>query len=222
MPRPFPDTEDPEDLGDLAAALAAGDGTTARRLAGEAGTPSRDEVLQHLATQAAGGSALAVELLVEQLDESGVVRRFVRRGLLDESAVDDVTQDCLISIAGSIGSFRGDAKVTTWVHGIVRRRVVDHLRRQRATAPLPDDESAAGSLAHRMSSMIATRATVQDALAALPDLYREPVTLRDLEGLTYAQVAERLDRNVGTVKAQVSRGRALVAAALGGDEWVGS
>lgn len=62
--------------------------------------------------------------------------------------------------------------------------------------------------------MIASRTTVRAALATLPDLYREPVTLRDMEGLAYAEVAERLDRNVGTVKSQVARGRALVAAAL--------
>lgn len=118
----------------------------------------------------------------------------------------------LVSVATSVRSFTGRSRVTTWVHGIVRHRVVDHLRRQRATAPLPDDDLGP---AERMSSLIATRTTVRDALAALPDLYREPVTLRDIEGLPYAEVADRLGRSVGTVKSQVSRGRALVASQLG-------
>lgn len=152
--------------------------------------------------------------MVERLDESGMVRRMVGAALLDRSAVDDVSQDCLISVAGSLASFRGGSKVSTWVHSIVRRRVVDHLRRQRATAPLPEDDL---SPTQRMSSMIATRATVQEALASLPDRYREPVVLRDMEGLSYAEVADRLDRNLGTVKAQISRGRALVASALRSD-----
>ncbi len=65
-----------------------------------------------------------------------------------------------------------------------------------------------------MSSLLATRATVRDALAALPEPYRSPVTLRDLEGLSYADVAERLDLPLGTVKGQISRGRALLAATL--------
>src|SRR5699024_12720403 len=59
---------------------------------------------------------------------------------------------------------------TTLFRSIVRNRVVDHLRRQRATDPLPADDVGPG---HRMSSMLATRATVREALAALPELYRE-------------------------------------------------
>lgn len=201
-----------EVLEDLAAALERGDHITAAQLVRTADPALGDEVLALLAHRAADGSPPATELLVEQLDESGVIRRFVRSSLLDETAVDDVSQDVLISVASSVASFRGGSKVTTWVHSIVRNRVVDHLRRQRATAPLPEDDA---SPAQRMSSMIATRATVRAALAELPELYRDPVTLRDLDGLSYAEVAERLDRNVGTVKAQISRGRALLAGQLG-------
>ncbi|SEE73617.1 RNA polymerase sigma-70 factor, ECF subfamily [Ruania alba] len=203
----------PDAIGDLTRALDAEDPAAARQ--GLRDLPPEvagAEGLDVLAAAASGGSALAVELFVEQLDATGVVHRFVRGALLDESAIDDVAQDSLISVASSIGSFTGASKATTWVHSIVRRRVTDHLRRQRATTPLPQDDLGPGE---RMSSMIATRATVREALAGLPDLYREPVTLRDIEGLPYAEVSERLDRSIGTVKSQVARGRALVAAALG-------
>ncbi|WP_152187822.1 RNA polymerase sigma factor [Georgenia satyanarayanai] len=192
----------------LRTAVVAGDAIEARRLLARFGV---EPPLDALAHAAAAGSSLAVELLVEALDGSGVVHRFVRASLLDESAVDDVAQDVLVSVAGSVHSFTGAARVTTWVHRIVRNRVVDHLRRQRATVPLPPEDLGP---AERMSSIIATRATVRDVLASLPDPYREPVTLRDVEGLTYAELAQRLERSVGTVKSQVSRGRALVAAAL--------
>lgn len=205
----------PDALRELASALGAGDPVQSRSVLRAVPPEHSDDALSVLAARAADGDALATELLVEELDGSGVIRRFVRSALLDESAVDDVCQDVLISVAGSIRSFRGGSKVTTWVHSIVRRRVVDHLRRQRASAPLPEDDVGP---AQRMSSMLATRATVRDALARLPELYRAPVTLRDLEGLSYAEVAQRLDRNVGTVKAQISRGRALVASTLRGDE----
>lgn len=200
----------PEQLSDLARAVADCDGTAAR--AALRGQPATDEdVLQQLALLASDGSGLATELLLERLDESGLVRRFARGALFDDGAIDDVCQDTLISVAGGITGFRGESKISTWVHRIVRHRVVDHLRRQRATSPLPPDDLAPSA---RISSMIATRATVQDALAALPDLYRAPVTLRDLEGLPYADIAARLDRSLGTVKSQVARGRALVASGL--------
>lgn len=205
-----------EDLGELERALAGGAGDVARRLLRDLPAERADEALRVLAEHASAGSARATELLVEHLDSSGVIRKYVRSLLLDEAAVDDVAQDALISVAGSIGSFRGGSAVTTWVHAIVRRRVVDHLRRQRATVPLPEDEE---SPTQRMSSMLATRATVQAVLDALPDPYREPVRLRDVEGLSYAEVAERLGRGAGTVKAQISRGRALVAAGLREGGW---
>ncbi|HLS62272.1 MAG TPA: RNA polymerase sigma factor [Ruania sp.] len=170
-----------------------------------------EDALDELAARARDGSQAAVELLIETLDETGVVRAFAGAALLDAAAVDDVSQDALISVAESIHRFSGQAKVTTWVHRIVRNRVVDHLRRQRATDPLPPDDLGP---AHRMSSMLATRATVREALDALPGLYREPVVLRDLESLPYQDIADRLGRPLGTVKAQIARGRALVAAAL--------
>lgn len=203
---------------ELDRALRAGDAAAVRRLSREAlesGEPTvLDEALAVLATHASThpDDPVATEVLVETLDASGVIRRFAGAALLDRSAVDDVAQDALISVAASIGGYSGRGKVTTWVHSIVRRRVVDHLRRQRATVPLEEDAGPA----ERMSSVIATRATVQQAVAALPVLYREPVVLRDMEGHPYAEVATRLGRPLGTVKAQVSRGRALVAAALRG------
>ncbi|WP_256842768.1 RNA polymerase sigma factor [Ornithinimicrobium cryptoxanthini] len=199
-----------EHLKELVRALHASDGTAARSLLREI-PATDDDSLQELAVAAANGSELGTTLLVERLDESGILHRFARGALFDEGAIDDVVQDSLISVATGISSFRGTAKVTSWVHRIVRNRVVDHLRRQRATAPLPEEDLGPGQ---RISSLIATRATVQDALAALPDLYRESVTMRDLEGRPYAEIAERLDRSLGTVKSQVSRGRALVAVSL--------
>lgn len=199
-----------EALEDLAAALAAGDPAGVRSAATVA---DLEGALQLLAAAAAGGSSIAVEVLLERLDEAGVARRMVRAALLEESAVDDVTQDVLISAAAGISRFRGEAKVTTWLHTIVRHRVVDHLRRQRATLPLPADDLGPGA---RMSSLLATRATVQAVLAGLPELYRAPVTLRDVDGLPYQEIAHVLGRSEGTVKAQISRGRALVAAALRG------
>lgn len=149
----------------------------------------------------------AMNVLVETLDAAGTVHRFAGAMLLDRAAVDDVVQDSLISIVESINSYGGGGKFTSWAHTIVQRRVVDYLRRQRESVPLNEEESPST----RMSSMIAVRTTVRDALAKLPEIYRVPVVLRDIEGLPYDDIARRLERSQGTVKSQISRGRAMIA-----------
>src|SRR5699024_10909480 len=98
----------------LREALRAGDDTSARVALAEV-SPAED-ALDVLAEVARAGSPLAVELLIETLDETGVVRAFAGAALLDAAAVEDVSQDALISVAESIHTFSGTAKVTTWVH----------------------------------------------------------------------------------------------------------
>ncbi|MTV24491.1 RNA polymerase sigma factor [Nitriliruptoraceae bacterium ZYF776] len=197
----------------LAAALDRRDTGAARRAlaACRSGGRTDDAALELLARRAAD-DATATELLVETIDETGLARAAVALVLVDESAIDDVSQDVLIAVARSVGSFRGEAKFTTWLHGLARNRAVDHLRRQRATTPLaPDDVGEV----ERMSSIIATRAAARSLVAQLPEHYREAVALRELEQWTYREIADHLGRNENTVKAHVSRGRALLATYLG-------
>lgn len=194
----------------LAGALDAGDAATARRLAADvpADRRARDAGLDLLAHRAAAGSALAVDLLVSVVDDLGLAQAGVRRVLVDEADIDDVTQDTLVSMTGSIGSFTGEAGFVTWLFTIAKRRAVDHLRRRRSTVPLaPDDMGEAV----RMSSLIATRETVRTMVARLPDHYRRALELRDVERLPYDEAAGRLGLNVNTVKSHVRRGRALIA-----------
>lgn len=193
--------------------IDAGDGPAARRLAREvpAARDQRDRGLGVLAHRSAAGSTLAFELLAELVDELGLARAGVRQVLVDEAAVDDVTQDTLVSMATSIRSFTGEAGFVTWLFTIAHRRAVDHLRRQRATSPLADDDVGE---ALRISSLIATREAVQQLVRRLPGRYRRAVELRDIEGLSYADAAARLGLNVNTTKAHVARGRAQLAALI--------
>jgi len=205
----------------LKAAVVSNNTSLARRQLGElVDEADHDDALDVLAQVAAGGSSgspLATELLIEALDRFGTARHAVRRFLVDETAVDDVTQDTLVTVAQSIGTFRGEAKLTTWLHQIARNRAVDHLRRVRAADPLGEDGREPGpapGTAARMSSLVASRHAVRQLLDELPERYRDAVTLRDVEGLPYAEVATRLGRNLNTAKSHVARGRALLAALL--------
>jgi RNA polymerase sigma-70 factor, ECF subfamily len=194
------------DVTDAGAADDAGGGSSATGSRGDDG--AREQALDVLGRHAAAGSELATELLVEALDQFGAARRAVRRFLLDESAVDDVLQDTLITVARSITSFRGDAKLTTWLHQLARNRAVDHLRRARAVEPLDEHDASA---TERLSSLVASRQAVRQLLDELPDHYRTAVLLRDVEHLPYAEIAARLGVNLNTVKSHVARGRAVLA-----------
>jgi RNA polymerase sigma-70 factor (ECF subfamily) len=193
----------------LEAAVTGGHASLARRALGTISDETeREAVLEVLARHSAAGSTLAIELLVEAVDRFGVARRAVRQFLLDEAAVADVVQDTLITLVQAIGSFRGEAKFTTWLHQVARNRSVDHLRRVRSVEAR---EAVEPSPAERMSSLVASRHAVRQLLDQLPPRYRDAVLLRDVEHLPYAEVATRLGRNLNTVKAHVARGRALLA-----------
>jgi RNA polymerase sigma-70 factor, ECF subfamily len=212
--RPVPDQGWAERLG---AALDDGDLQAARRVANAVpdDREARAGGLDLLAHRAAAGSTVAFELLAELVDELGLARAGVRQVLVEESAVDDVAQDTLVSMAVSIRSFTDEAGFVTWLFTIAHHRAVDHLRRQRATRPLGDDDVGD---ALRISSMISTREAVQQLVRRLPARYRRAVELRDIQRLPYADAAQRLGLNVNTVKSHVARGRALLAAMLDGAE----
>lgn len=200
---------------ELAAALERGEAGGARRAAAEvpATGPVRDVALEVLATAARDGDELATELLVELVDRTGLARAAARRFLVDASAVDEVANDVLVVVASSLDRFRGEARFTTWLHGIARHRAIDHLRAQRDERIPP-----APSPARRLSSVIAARAAVEDLLAQLPEDYGRAVALRDVEQLPYAEVAVRLGCPQSTARTRVARGRALVARRLGEDD----
>lgn len=172
----------------------------------------RDAAFEVLAAAGRNGDDAATSLLIEQLDATGLARAAAASVLVDEGAVEEVAQDTLVVVASRLGSFRGDARFTTWVHGIARRRAVDHLRSRRAGAPEPEERPA-----RRISSVIASRAAVDQLLARLPDGYRHAVTLRDVEQLPYAEVATRLGCPESTARTRVTRGRAMVAQLLADD-----
>jgi RNA polymerase sigma-70 factor (ECF subfamily) len=170
------------------------------------------ELLDPLARDAAAGSPEALEVVVWAVDELGLARSAIRQLLVDEADVEEVTQDVLVAVAETVDGFRGEARFTTWLHQVARFKAIAFLRRRRETAALPSDDPAGD--AQRISSMIATRASIDEVLRQLPEEYREPVVLRDVQQLPYDQLAERLALNVNTAKTRVARGRALVAARL--------
>ena len=130
----------------------------------------------------------------------------------------DALQDAMISAFRRADSFRGDAKVTTWLHRIVLNACFDRLRRRQArpSVPLPDEADRAPELTARDDPAAeAVRSSLADevnrALGKIGADQRAALVLVDLEGYSVEQAAGSLGCAPGTVKSRCSRGRARLA-----------
>jgi RNA polymerase sigma-70 factor (ECF subfamily) len=135
------------------------------------------------------------------------------RTLRDPEEAADAVQDACLSAFRSAASYRGEARVTTWLHRIVVNACLDRARRRavRPTVPLPEQPPAdpRDQLAERETGL-----EVEQALATLPDDQRLALVLVELEGLSVAEAAQLLKVPEGTVKSRCFRGRARLALQL--------
>ena len=136
------------------------------------------------------------------------------RTLGDPEDASDAVQDASLSAYRAAAGFRGEARVTTWLHRIVVNACLDRARRQavRPTVPMPERPPAdpRDMLAERETQVL-----VQLALAALPEEQRAAIVLVDLTGFSVEDAAAILDIPPGTVKSRCFRARARLAVALG-------
>jgi RNA polymerase sigma-70 factor (ECF subfamily) len=126
----------------------------------------------------------------------------------------DALQEAFISAFRRADSFRGDAKVTTWLHRIVVNACLDRIRRRqvRAADPLPEDEDRAAELAGPAEDDPAEvrerRLDVLNALKQINEDQRSALVLVDMEGYSIEEAAAILGCAPGTVKSRCARGRA--------------
>lgn len=109
----------------------------------------------------------------------------------------------------SIHRYRGEAKFTTWLHTVARNTAVAELRRAKPSVPIDEHDSQVDGL--RFTSRAADRQILQLAISQLPAIFRDVVHLRDIERLSYGDIARREGIALNTVRSRLSRGRALLA-----------
>lgn len=137
-------------------------------------------------------------------------------GMVGPGAADDVVQEVFIAVHRALRGFRGDAQFSTWLHRITLNACHKALA-ARQTLPFGDvPEPAAPHSPVRAGEQAALRDALHAALAALPADQREAVTLRELGGLEYAEIAVLTGAELGTVKSRINRGRAALRAWLSG------
>lgn len=166
------------------------------------------------------GDQAAFNLLVLKYQHR--VLKLVNRYVRDPAEAEDIAQETFIKAYRALPSFRGESAFYTWLYRIAantaknvlvssRRRMVDY----NLDLQDPDDYAAQVLLkdSDTPEGMLLTeeiRTTVTEAMAQLPDDLREAITLRELEGLSYEEIAEVMDCPVGTVRSRIFRAREAI------------
>ncbi len=183
------------------------------------------EVDQQLVERAQRGDKHAFELLVAKYQRrlSRLISRFVR----DPAEVEDVTQEAFIKAYRALSAFRGESAFYTWLYRIginTAKNYLLSLGRRAPTSTLHDSEESEdfeeAALLHEVSTpeneMMSKQVVevVNSSLQQLPDDLRTALTLREIDGLSYEEIAAVMDCPVGTVRSRIFRAREAVATNL--------
>ena len=165
-----------------------------------------------------GDRAAANELLRRHYDR---IYAICRRIAGNDADAADATQEALMAIVRGLDRFDGNAKFSTWSYRVATNACLDELRRRkRRPTPTDMDEHADWSTqtadveAGDFDDRMVERDAMAQALAELADDFREPVVLRDVGGLDYAEISQQLGIPPGTVRSRIARGRAKLAEIL--------
>ena len=186
---------------------------------------SEREIDQALVERVQKGDKAAFELLVAKYHRK--IIRLVSRLVRDAAEVEDVTQEAFIKAYRALPQFRGESAFYTWLYRIAVNTAKNHLATQGRRAPTSTEANAeeAETFAEAdqlrdintpesmlMSKQIAQ--TVNSAMEALPDELRTAITLREIEGLSYEEIAEAMGCPIGTVRSRIFRAREAIASRL--------
>lgn len=167
-------------------------------------------------------------LLLQQGDEAAFetilrlyekkVYTLCRRMCPSDEDAQEAAQDAFLALWRSAKSFRGDASLSTWLYRLATNACIDLLRRNQRggeRVSLDDEETTlelvdAAPLPEQALERKETQRLLREGLAALPEEYRAILLLRETEGLSYAEIADAMHMELGTVKSRISRGRVLL------------
>jgi RNA polymerase sigma-70 factor (ECF subfamily) len=152
------------------------------------------------------------------IDQHAAAAYRVANGILrNPSLAEDAVQETMIKAWQSLPRFRGDSSLRSWILRIAHNTSISMLRRRRERVMAPEDlpEEAGGIDPARSSAALEDLRTVRKALESLDELSRSVVILREVEGMSYAEIADTLRVPVSTVKTRLLRARRSLAEALG-------
>jgi RNA polymerase sigma-70 factor (ECF subfamily) len=170
-----------------------------------------------LVLRAQRGDRAALDTLLDR--HADRVHALCRRVIAHPEDALDATQEALIAVARGITRFDRRSAFTTWLYRVATNAALDELRRaRRRPEPVDDARVERAAPEPHLDTLVGDRIDVDAALRTVPADFRVAVVLRDLCDLDYAEIGTVLDLPPGTVRSRISRGRALLAEALGNPE----
>ena len=160
------------------------------------------------------GEQEVFRFLVERYQEK--VRNIIYSIFNDSDLVDDLSQDVFIKVYQALPKFRFESSFYTWIYRIAVNKCRDELRKKKVKRFFSFN-SFEKTTNMKIENFATTtfddeniRGVIEESLKKIPEKFRMPIILKDIDGMSYDEIAEVLDCEVGTVKSRLSRGRTML------------
>jgi RNA polymerase sigma-70 factor (ECF subfamily) len=183
------------------------------------------EIDRQLVVRAQGGDKQAFNLLVEKYQRK--LARLLARFIRDPAEVEDVTQEAFIKAYRALPAFRGDSAFYTWLYRIGINTAKNYLMAMGRRAPTSTEveaEEAEGfeegeqlrDINTPESALLTNEIaeTVNKTIEQLPEELRTAIQMREIEGMSYEDIAKAMDCPIGTVRSRIFRAREAIAEQL--------
>ena len=183
------------------------------------------QIDQELVERAQQGDTKAFEILVAKYNRR--LGRLLSRFIKDEHEVNDVVQESFIKAYRALPNFRGDSAFYTWLYRIsintAKNFLSNNNKRPIMSSEITNGDGEVMDVVEQVADNLTPEAelmnkqilqTVECAVAKLPEDLRRAITLREMDGLSYEEIAEVMQCPIGTVRSRIFRAREVIAADL--------
>ena len=183
------------------------------------------QIGQELVERAQQGDTKAFEMLVVKYNRR--LGRLLSRFIKDEHEVNDVVQESFIKAYRALPNFRGDSAFYTWLYRIsintAKNFLANNNKRPIMSSDITNGDGEVMDVVEQVADNLTPEAelmnkqilqTVESAVAKLPEDLRRAITLREMDGLSYEEIAEVMQCPIGTVRSRIFRAREVIAADL--------